>query len=500
VRRGRRGVPPEARAGARRGRKTTGLSPFAAGSILIAIVAIVTYLVFTNDVPFTRPFQIKIMTTNAANLKTRSPVRIAGVNVGQVKSVEPAGPDSTTSIVTVNIDKRGLPIFKDARVRIRPRIFLEGNFFVDIQPGTPGQPKIHDRGTIPVSQVTGPVQLDQVLTSLQYDTRRNLQRLIRGYGNALDGKPAPGEDDDQDPATRGETAAQSLNDSLKYSPDALRGVAIVNQAAQGTDLHDLSKLIAGSQKVAAALTASDQTLKDLVTNFNTTVGAFASEQGNLRQTIALLPGVLRQANVTFDALNRSFPPTRAFAREILPGVRQTAPTITAAFPWIRQVRALVSPAELQGLVHDLQPAVSDLSSITDKSLVLIPQIDLANRCMIKVVLPTGDKPVNDGFLSTGLPNYKEFWQAMVGLSGEGQNFDGNGSYTRFQTGGGSQTFSTGPTGVGNNFSGEKFFGNPATQPFGTRPARPATKPPYNRTFPCYRNKPPNLKAKTGPGF
>jgi ABC-type transporter Mla subunit MlaD len=492
-------VPEEAREGARRKRRPRGLSPFAAGAILIAIIAAVTYLVFGNDVPFTRPYQVKIVTTNAANLKARSPVRIAGVNVGQVQSVEPQG-DATTSVVTVNIDKRGLPIFKDARVRIRPRIFLEGNFFVDLQPGTPGQPKIPDRGTIPASQTSGPVQLDQVLTSLQYDTRRQLQRLIRGYGSALNGKPRPGEDDDQDPDVRGETAAKSLNDSLTYSPDALRGVALINEAAQGTELHDLSKLIAGTQKVAAALTTSDQTLKDLVTNFNTTMGAFASEQGNLRQTIALLPGVLQQANVTLDDLNRSFPPTRAFAREILPGVRETDATITAAFPWIRQTRLLVSPPELQGLVRDLQPAVSDLSSVTDRSLVLIPQIDLVNRCMIRVILPTGDKPIDDGFLSTGLPNYKEFWQAMTALSGESQNFDGNGSYTRFQTGGGTQTFSTGPSGVGNSFGGEAFFGNPAAQPFGTRPARPKTKPPYNREKPCYRNRPPNLKAKTGPGF
>jgi ABC-type transporter Mla subunit MlaD len=474
------------------------MSPFAAGAILIAIIAVITYLVFGNDVPFTRPYQLKIMTTNAANLKPRSPVRIAGVNVGQVQSIEGIG-DSTTSVVVVNIDKRGLPIFKDARVKIRPRIFLEGNFFVDIEPGTPGQPKIPDRGVIPVSQTTGPVQLDQVLTALQSDTRRNLQRLIRGYGDALNGKPKPGEDADQDRATRGETAAQSLNDSLKYSPSALRGISIVNQATLGTDLHDLSKLIAGTQKVAAALTTSDETLKDLVTNFNTTMAAFASEESNLRTIISLLPGVLDQANTTLASLNRSFPPTRAFSREILPGVRESAATIDAAFPWIHQTRLLVSPAELQGLVRDLRPATADLSSVTDQSLVLIPQIDLANRCAINVILPTGDKPIDDGFLSTGLPNYKEFWQTMTALSGESQNFDGNGQYTRFQTGGGPQTFSTGPSGV-SSFTGEPLFGNPAAPPFGTRPARPAARPPYNRKFPCYRNKLPNLKAKTGPGF
>jgi phospholipid/cholesterol/gamma-HCH transport system substrate-binding protein len=143
--------------------------------------------------------------------------------------------------------------------------------------------------------------------------------------------------------------------------------------------------------------------------------------------------------------------------------------------------------------------VADLSSLTDDSLKLLPQVDLVSRCMIDVVLPTGDKPVDDGFLSTGIENYKEFWQTMTALSGESQNFDGNGQYTRFQTGGGPQTFSTGPTGV-ETFTGPSLFGNPSITPQGTRPARPARKPPYNRTFPCYRNPLPNLAAKTGPGF
>jgi ABC-type transporter Mla subunit MlaD len=481
-----------------RGRRKRELSPFVAGGIVVAIVLILTYLVFTNDVPFTKPFQVKVVVANAQNIQPRSPVRIAGVNVGKVEKIESVG-DETTSVITIALDPRGRPLFKDAQVKVRPRIFLEGNFFVDIQPGTPGQPEIEDGGTIPISQTSGPIQLDQVLTTLQADTRKDLQTLIRGYGDALYGKPRPGEDADQDPDVRGKTAGVALNRSLDFSPDALRGIALVNQAMLGQDMHDLSRLIAGTQKVAAGLGRNEETLKDLVSNFNTTMAAFADEQANLRSTIAQLPGVLELANATFDDLNRSFPPTRAFAREILPGVRQTAPTIDAAFPWVRQTRLLVSPPELQGLVNDLQPAVSDLSAITDESLKLLPQVDLVNRCVTGIILPTGDKPIDDGFLSTGIENYKEFWQAMASLSSESQNFDGNGSYTRFQTGGGPQTFSTGPTGV-ESFVGPSFFGNPAITPQGTRPARPARKPPYNRAFPCYRNTPPNLAARTGPGF
>ena len=59
------------------------------------------------------------------------------------------------------------------------------------------------------------------------------------------------------------------------------------------------------------------------------------------------------ANSAFDSLNAAFPPTRAFATEIRPGVRETPATIEAAFPWIEQTRALVRPEELGGLAEEL---------------------------------------------------------------------------------------------------------------------------------------------------
>jgi ABC-type transporter Mla subunit MlaD len=470
------------------------VSPFAAGMILVVLIAILSFVAFSPSLPFSSPYEVKAVVANAANIQPRSPVRIAGVNVGEVKSVE-RQPDSTTSVITMSIEDKGLPIYKDAEMKVRPRIFLEGNFFVDVQPGTPGTATLADGGTIPITQTSGPVQLDQVLTALQADTRKQLQVLVQGYGSALNGKPLPGEDADQDPDVKGLTGGEALNKSLRYATPALRGVAIVNEALLGQDIHDLSKLIAGQQKISAALSSNDKNLKDLVTNFNRTTAAFAAESGNLSATIRLLPGVLEAADPALTDLNASFPPTRAFAREILPGVRQSAATINASFPWIAQTRALVSPAELQGLVSDLRPATASLSAVTDQSLVLLPQVDLVNRCVINNVLPTGDKPVDDGFLSTGLPNYKEFWQAMTSLSGESQNFDGNGSYTRFQTGGSNQTVSTGNTTIG----GPPSFGNAAEAPVGTRPARPAAKPPYNRKVSCYKSDPPNLTAKTGAG-
>ena len=43
---------------------------------------------------------------------------------------------------TFTVDDEGLPIHKDATVTIRPRLFLEGNFFLDLQPGSPSAPDL----------------------------------------------------------------------------------------------------------------------------------------------------------------------------------------------------------------------------------------------------------------------------------------------------------------------------------------------------------------------
>ncbi len=471
------------------------MSPFRAGVLAIVVISVFAYFGFSKDIPFTRPYEVKAVFSNAQNVGKGSPVRIAGVEVGKVSKVDAADGDAEATVVTMKINKNGLPIHKDARLKIRPRIFLEGNFFVDVQPGTPDAGNLGDGGTIPMSQTAAPVQLDQVLGSLKTDARADLQNLLKGYGDALAGKPTAAEDSDQDTSTQGETAGESLNDTLVYSPDALRGTAIVNDALLGLELHDLSKLIRGGGRVTRALASREEQLRALITNFNVTTGALASEQNNLRLTIHRLPGVLRSADSAFDNLNSAFPPTRAFAREVLPGVRETPATINAAFPWIAQTRKLVSEPELKGLVGDLQPAVDDAARAVNGLVELSPQLDDVSHCTSKVIIPAGNQIIQDGPLTTGIENYKEFFQTLVGLAGESQNFDGNGGYTRFQTGGGTQTVSTGAVpGLG------PLFGNALRQPIGTRPAMPSKRPPYNRKLACFKNKLPDVNsARIGGG-
>ena len=164
---------------------------------------------------------------------------------------------------------------------------------------------------------------------------------------------------------------------------------------------------------------------------------------------------------------------------------------------LEQVSALMGQPELGGLLDDLTPATRDLAAVTDESLDLLPQTDLLSKCARDNLLPTGNVVIRDEF-QTGRENYKDFFYALVGLAGEGQNLDGNGQYVRFQTGGGAQQLSFAPGDKG--FPPQ--FGALPTPPLGNRPAMPSRKPVFDGSKPCYKQTPPDLNGpaarKTAP--
>ncbi|MEO8688184.1 MAG: MlaD family protein [Solirubrobacteraceae bacterium] len=480
-----------------RRRRHRNRSPLAVGMVALAIILVAVFLGFTKDIPFTHGFRVKATFESANSLRLNSPVRIAGVAVGKVKKVE-AKEGTNQAVVTLELKKAGLPIHEDATAKIRPRIFLEGNFFVDLQPGTPSSPKLSDGDVIKVTRTATPVQLDEVLTALQSDTRQDLRDVLDGLAQGLSSKPSAADDRNADPSARGQTAAESFNDAYKDSPGALKGTAQVNEALLGTEPdRDVARLLSGTAKTTGALIRHETQLKDLITNFNTTMAAFASEEGNLRTSIRLLAPTLVNANAALASLNRAFPPTRAFARDILPGVRETPATIEASFPWIDQARKLMSQPELRGLAEDAAPATRDLARLTNASLTLLPQIDRTALCARDTVLPTGDLVIHDQF-DTHTENYKEFWWTMVGLSGESQNFDGNGSMVRFAPGGGSQAVALGSAGSPTG----QLIGAASARVQGVQPKYPGKRPPYVSSVRCNKSKIPDVNgswAAVGPG-
>ena len=456
------------------------MTPLRAGLLAAVLIAVFTFFGFTKYNPFAHPFKLHATFESANNLQPKSPVRIAGVDVGMVTDVEPLSKGNGQARVTMELTKKGLPIHKDAELKIRPRIFLEGNFFVDLQPGTPSSATVKDGGDIPVQNTATPVQFGQLLQALQADTRQNLQTFFKEYAEK----------------GLGNGGAQAYNKGLESAPEAFRSSSIANQASLGTQPHDLSNLVRGQQRLFAALSTNPGVLQSLIVNLNITAGAFARQEAALSASIPLLRDVLQIGRPALARFNNALPTLRAFSRDALPGTISSLPTINASIPFFTQARLLLSPNELQGLAHDLTFAIPDLAKVNHSSIPLLNQQRALSRCQNRVLrpfsltpVPDPDFPQYDG--AHNQPFYKEAPRGLVGLAGESRITDADTPMIHNQ-------FGTGFANVLIKDQGTSFFAQTSAAPEGVRPARPAHRPVFRPNVPCETQQTPDLRTIPGP--
>jgi phospholipid/cholesterol/gamma-HCH transport system substrate-binding protein len=474
-------------------------NPVRFGLVFLVVLAIAVYFGFTKHVPFKHGFRLNAVFNTAVNIQPKSPVRIAGVDVGKVSGVKREG---NAGLVSMEIESKGLPIHSDATLKIRPRIFLEGDFYVELQPGSPSAKAVSSGATIPVAQTADPVQIDQVLDALNTDTRTNLQIFLAEYGESLTAKPTAAENAEQAPEVRGLNGAQAFNKAYQRGPEALRDSAIINQAIAGTEPHDLSKLFASIEKLTAALGVHEQQLGELIGNFNTFLGAFAHRAPSLRSIAVELPAALRSADRGFAELDAAAPSIRTFSLDLIPGLRETPSTITAALPWIEQLQAALGPKELGGVADALHSSAPTLAGLFGAQTAFLRQINQFSQCLTKVFYPAGNTVIQDGANTSGEADYKEFWYAMAGLAGLGQDFNGNGTADRFLSGGNGTAIISQPaalTGSPSAARGQQLVAQTGLAPEGTSPRFPGSEPPYKPLVPCYTQALPNFNGPLAHG-
>ena len=96
------------------GGRDNGMTPFRAGVLALVVLALFAYFGFSKSNPFANPYEFKAVFNDVNNLKPKSPVRIAGVEVGKVLKVEPVESGKGAAEVTMEVQDKGLPIKKDA--------------------------------------------------------------------------------------------------------------------------------------------------------------------------------------------------------------------------------------------------------------------------------------------------------------------------------------------------------------------------------------------------
>lgn len=474
------------------------------GLVLVVVIAFGSYTAYTKELPWSDRFEVSAVFTSPQNMRLGSPVRISGVNVGEVTDVELVGepvthPDGTEGSgvkVTMELSEEALPLAEDSVFKVRPRLFLDGNYFVDVFPGSPSADEVPDGHTFGLDQTAHSVQLDQVLGVFQSDVREDFRTLLDQFGNAL--TPYGG--------------AEGLRTLYRSSPDSYRYSAEVAESQLGTHRHDLRGYIRGLGKVLGGLSRNQRALSDLVTNLRTVTGSFAAEDRALARTVEVLPDFLAEGEPTFEALNRAFPPLRAFAREALPGVEKSPEALRAQLPLLRQLRSLFSREELRGFVARLRPTVPQLAGLARGNIKLFTQQRAFSSCFNEVIIPWSNSTVephdiNDEItpgehstgeypLNVGGRTFEETAYGFTGSASESRSGDAMGQHLRVLGGSGANIVKF-PELVRDD-TGAQVFGLTPFPVLGAVPRiNDSRKTAFRPNVPCERQEPPNLEAGIG---
>ncbi|MEX2195402.1 MAG: MlaD family protein [Thermoleophilaceae bacterium] len=457
--------------------RRTRLTDFAAGLVAVVLVAVGVFFAFSKANPFADPYELSALFRDAQNLKPGSPVRTAGVDVGTVSKVEAVDDGSGAAEVFMEIDDAGLPIHEDAELQVIPRLFLEGNFTIELKPGSPSAPEVDSGATISLDRTANSVSFDQIAAVLDKDTRQSLQTLLDDYSTAFD-----------------EGGAEAFRDSIPFWREAYRTTALATDALLGQEEGDLARVLRGQQRTFAALAEDRDALRGLVTNLNLTTAAFAREDDALRASIPELRDVLRVGMPALDSVNGALPSLRAFARDALPGVRSADPTLEVAQPFVEQLSRLVGEDELQGVARELRRAIPPLAELSEANIRFLGENRALASCTADVLVPFAETPIPDPDFpeASNQPFFKESGRAFVGLAGESRTGDANGQWFRVNasSSGTNLLQLDGPL-------TDTLFASPLFQPLGVRPVRPAERPQFRPDVPCETQEPPNLEGQSG---
>ncbi|HEY2770105.1 MAG TPA: MCE family protein [Solirubrobacteraceae bacterium] len=327
---------------------------FAALAFALSCVGLIIFVwtQFGGTIPFAaQGYRVHALFGETGLLVPNADVRISGVNVGKVASVQARG---VNSYVTMQINAQYAPIPVDTHAILRQKTLL-GEAYVELSPGTGSGRKFHDGGTIPSSHIEATQQLDRVLGSFDRPTQKNLQALLDGTYTALAGR------------------GQDLNDAIgNLDPTFTELAAVVGALNQQQGA--LHSVIGNSATVLTTLGDRSAQLQTLVNSGNQVMSTTAQRNAALSATVDALPPFLTELRTTLRSLNT----TLGIAKPSLDDLKPVAPLLT---PALQEVIALSGPAVK--LLHQAPGLLSDAKT----ALPAITRFTRAFKPAIDVILP-----------------------------------------------------------------------------------------------------------------
>jgi phospholipid/cholesterol/gamma-HCH transport system substrate-binding protein len=331
-------------------------SDFAAIIVLLILSIVVAGYILNKErlrFPFieSSPYTLnaEFSTAQAVTPGQGQSVRVSGVQIGQIGTVTLK---NGMAEVQMEIDQKYKEmIHQDATALLRPRTGLK-DMFIEVDPGSKASPVAKQGFTIPVANTLPDIDTDEILSSLDGDTRNYLSLLVNGAGEGLQGNG-------------GDELAQVFE---RFEPTH-RDLARVNKAiaVRGTDLR---QLVNSLQRLNTALATKQSQIVQLVDSSAVVFRAFASQDTNISRALVDLPGTLSQTTSTLNQVQTFAKLLGPTSSNLLPAARAipAANSALAALsvpstPIVRnQIRPFVVAA--RPLVRNLKPAAVNLAKAT----------------------------------------------------------------------------------------------------------------------------------------
>ena len=328
---------------------------FTAILVLIVLAIVVTGYILHNEgfrFPFIQstPFTVnaEFSTAQAVTPGQGQSVRVSGVQIGTLSGVTLK---NGYAIVKMSVDQKYRHVIHtDATALLRPKTGLQ-DMFVELNPGTAAAPVVHGGFTIPLAHTAPEVNVDEILSSLDADTRQYLDLLVNGAGQGLKGQ------------------GNNLAGVLERFTPTHQDLARLNQAVavRGTDLR---QLVNSLRRLNDALAAKQVQIGQAINSSSVVFSALASEDHNISRAVSDLPGTLRQTTTTLAKV-------QAFAAQLGPAASKLLPAAQALPAANQALSALAKPSApivqnqirpfvvaSRPVIRDLRPAAANLAQAT----------------------------------------------------------------------------------------------------------------------------------------
>src|SRR5947208_1211272 len=230
-------------------------------------VAMVLLVMFLTDTLPGRvgSYHVRVLAPQVSSLTRASNVMIAGLPAGRVLSVKRQGGSAE---VELELNKESAPLPRDSRFAVRLRT-LVGENYIELYPG-----KSHDMlpsgSVLPLRQDLEYVEGDEILDTLQGQTRQRARQLIQGLGSGVD---------DRGP---------QLNRVVAGAAGTISGAGTVLQVLNG-DRNRLARLIDDLGEVTRAVGARGAAVRSLARNARVTFQSIAERDDAVRALLDAMP-------------------------------------------------------------------------------------------------------------------------------------------------------------------------------------------------------------------